>query len=363
MIRFEIVPLLKLYSIPGIGSVRMRQLIGTFGSPQEVLDAPVQKLIRVPSIDRAIALKIKRDVDDKFVQQQLDLLNKFEIKIMSFWDEGYPEPLKRIFDPPAFIFYKGNFNPEDKLALAIVGTRVPTQYGKIVTEQICRNLVENGITVVSGLARGVDTLAHRSAVINKGRTIAVLGSGLDTIYPPENRKLAEEIVQCGALISEYPLGTLPDAGNFPRRNRIISGLSMGVLIIEAGIKSGALITAFQALEQNREVFAIPGPITSGKSAGTNQLIKEGAKLVQNISDILKELEGPLKLKTGNGAQKVMSLSGVEKEIYDLLGKEPVHVDRLVQSSRKSAPEVLTALLSLELMGLIRQLAGKMFIQI
>ncbi len=266
----EIIPLLRLYSIPGIGSGRMRQLIGNLGSAQTVLDAPVQKLIRVPGVDRAIALKIKRSVDEKFVEQQLKLLQQFNIKLLTFWDDEYPESLKRIFDPPAFIYYKGSLKPEDKLALAIVGTRVPTQYGKIVTEQLCKDLVENDITVVSGLARGIDTQAHRSVIMNRGRTLAVLGCGLDRIYPPENKKLAEEIEGNGALISEYPLGTMPDAGNFPRRNRIISGLSLGVLIIEAGMKSGALITAFQALEQNREVFAVPGPINSGKvSAPTN----------------------------------------------------------------------------------------------
>ena len=359
----EIIPLLKLYSIPGIGSGRMRQLIGHLGSAQTVLDAPVQKLIRVPGVDRAIALKIKRFVDEKFVERQLKLLQQFNIKLLTFWDDEYPESLKRIFDPPAFIYYKGSLKPEDRLAMAIVGTRVPTQYGKIVTEQLCKELVENEFTVVSGLARGIDTLAHRSVIMNRGRTLAVLGCGLDRIYPPENKKLAEEIEGNGALISEYPLGTMPDAGNFPRRNRIISGLSLGVLIIEAGMKSGALITAFQALEQNREVFAVPGPINSGKSIGTNQLIKEGAKLVQNISDILKELAGQIESKTKKVDQRIANLNKIENEVYNLLSKDPVHVDRLVQCTQKSAPEILAVLLTLELLGLIRQLSGKMFIKI
>jgi DNA processing protein len=363
MSRYEIVSLLKLYSIPGIGSGRMRRLIGTLGSPQNVLDAPMQKLIGVPGVDRATALKIRSGVDEKFVTEQLSLMQKFRVKILSYWDKEYPESLKCIFDPPAFIYFKGTIMPEDRLALAIVGTRVPTQYGRIVTEQICKNLVENNLTVVSGLARGVDTLAHRSVVMNQGRTLAVLGCGLDRIYPPENKKLAEEIEQNGALISEYPLGTLPDAGNFPRRNRIISGLSLGVLIIEAGLKSGALITAFQALEQNREVFAVPGPITSGKSMGTNQLIKEGAKLVQNISDILKELSGQVESKVKRVEHNISNLNILEKEVYDLLCKDPVHVDQLVQRTQKSAPEILTVLLNMELMGLIRQLSGKKFIRV
>jgi DNA processing protein len=363
MICSEIIPLLKLYSIPGIGSGRMRQLIGKLGSAQTVLEAPVQKLIRVPGVDRTTALKIKKDIDEKFVDQQLKLLQQYKIKLMTYWDEEYPEALKRIYDPPAFIYYKGSLKIEDKLAMAIVGTRVPTQYGKIVTEQLCKELVENDITVVSGLARGIDTLAHRNVIMNKGRTLAVLGCGLDRVYPPENKKLAEEIAENGALLSEYPLGTMPDAGNFPRRNRIISGLSLGVLIIEAGMKSGALITAFQALEQNREVFAVPGPINSAKSIGTNQLIKEGAKLVQNVSDILKELAGQIESKTKKAEQRIANLNKIETEVYNLLSKEPVHVDRLVQCTQKSAPEILAILLTLELLGLIRQLSGKMFIRI
>jgi len=363
MTPFDIVSLLKLYSIPGIGSGRMRNLIGAIGSPQKVLDAPLQRLISVPGIDRVMALKIKREVDETFVENQIKLLHKHKVRIVSFWDENYPRLLKKIYDPPAFLFYKGTILPEDDTTLAIVGTRIPTPYGKMVTELISKELVENGFTVVSGLARGVDTIAHQSAVKNNGRTLAILGSGLDKIYPPENKKLAGEIEQKGSLISEYPMGTKPDAGNFPRRNRIISGLSMGVLITEAGMKSGALITAFQALEQNREVFAIPGPINSGKSTGTNQLIKEGAKLVQNILDILRELEGQIGYKAKKTEQNITSLNDVEKDIYTVLGAEPLHVDQIVLQTRKSIPEILVALLTLELMGLTRQLSGKMFIRI
>jgi DNA processing protein len=363
MTRHDIVPLLKLYSIPGIGSGRMRTLIGALGSPQQVLDAPLQRLTAIPGIDRTIALKVKREVDDNFVENQIKLISRHKVKILSFWDDTYPCRLKKIYDPPAFIFYKGTFRAEDDKALAIVGTRIPTSYGKMVTEQISKDLVDNGFTVVSGLARGVDTIAHQSVMRNKGRTMAILGSGLDKIYPPENKKLAAEIEEEGCLISEYPMDTKPDAGNFPRRNRIISGLSMGVVITEAGMKSGALITAFQALEQNREVFAVPGPITSGKSTGTNQLIKEGAKLVQNVLDILKELEGQIGITARRTEQDSKRLNGLEKEIYDRLGTEPLHVDQIVLQIRRTIPETLAALLTLELMGFTRQLSGKMFVRI
>jgi DNA processing protein len=232
-----------------------------------------------------------------------------------------------------------------------------------VTEQFSKELVESKFTIVSGMARGIDTIAHRQALKSGGRTIAVLGSGIDKIYPPENRKLSEQISENGAVISEYPFGTNPDGGNFPRRNRIISGLSLGILITEAGAKSGALITAFQALEQNREVFAVPGPINSGKSAGSNQLIKEGAKLVQGMQDILQELEGQVEQKISAPERKRPKLHGMEKNVYEFLNDEPVHVDALAMKAGKSVPEILTILLTLELMGVVKQLSGKMFVQV
>jgi len=360
--KFSLESLLRLYSISGIGPGRMRVLLSAFESPTAVLDAPIQQLLRIQGIESKTAKKIKNEVNEKFVEEQLKQIEKHNVDIISYWEVDYPACLKKIYDPPAFLFIKGKIIPDDELAIGIVGTRVASQYGKNVTEQFTRDLIELKFTIVSGLARGVDTVAHRQAINSGGRTLAVLGSGIDKIYPPENNKLAEQISNSGAIISEYPFGTNPDGGNFPRRNRIISGLSLGVLITEAGAKSGALITAFQALEQNREVFAVPGPIHSGKSMGSNQLIKEGAKLVQGVQDILLELEGQIEKKIDKPKRKQPKLNGLEKKVYELISDDPVHVDNLAMKTGKSLPETLTVLLTLELLGLVKQLSGKMFVQ-
>jgi len=341
----------------------MRNLLNSFNSPDEVLDAPIQKLMQIQGIDKKIAVNIKNGINQEFINKQLDQLNKNKIDILSYWDKNYPERLKKIYDPPAFLFIKGSIIPQDDLSIGIVGSRATSQYGKSVTEQFSSELADLKFTIISGMARGIDSVAHRAALKSGGRTIAVLGSGIDNIYPPENNKLLEQIVENGAVITEYPLGTYPDAGNFPKRNRIISGLSLGVLITEAGAKSGALITAFQALEQNREVFAVPGPINSGKSAGSNQLIKEGAKLVQGVQDIIRELENQIEVRIKTPVKKQPNLKGLDKVIYKLLQDEPQHVDNLAMKSGKSVPEVLTVLLTLELMGIVKQLSGKMFVQV
>ena len=363
MSNFSIEELLKLYSVQGIGPGRMRNLISKFGSPDEVLKAPMQQLVRVQGIEKPTAQRIKNEVNEKFVEIQLNYIQKNQVKLVSFWDKNYPAQLKKIYDPPAFLFIKGEFRSEDEIAIGIVGTRIPSHYGKIITEQFSTELTSHNFTIISGLARGIDTIAHKAALKNKGRTIAVLGCGLNKIYPPENNKIAMEIMEHGAVVSEFPIGTIPDARNFPRRNRIISGLSLGVLITEAGAKSGALITAFQALEQNREVFAVPGPINSGRSAGTNQLIKEGAKLVQGTQDILLELEGQIGSQPKTNKKQSPQLKGLEKTIFDLLSEEPTHVDQLAQKCQRTTPEVLSVLLTLELLGLIKQLSGKMFVQL
>ena len=362
MSKFSLESLLRLYSIPGIGAARMRNLLAAFESPDEVLEASTQRLMQIQGIDKKIALNIKNGINDEFINKQLSQIQKDNIDIMSYWDDNYPESLKKIYDPPAFLFIKGSILQEDNLSIGIVGSRVTSIYGKNVTEQFAMELAELKFTIISGMARGIDTVAHKSALKAGGRTIAVLGSGIDYIYPPENKKLFEQIVENGAVISEYPLGTYPDAGNFPRRNRIISGLSLGVLITEAGAKSGALITAFQALEQNREVFAVPGPINSGKSTGSNQLIKEGANLVQSVQDIIRELENQVEIRIKKPEKKQPKLYGLEKIVFDLLENEPQHVDALAMNAKKSVPEVLTVLLTLELMSVVKQMSGKMFIQ-
>jgi DNA processing protein len=362
VIKFDLEALIKLYIGPGIGSHRFRVLISAFGSPEAVMEAPIQKLMRIPGIEETTARRIKAGVETAIFTDQMRRIQRHHIHVISYWDDTYPEILKKIYDPPGLLFIKGELQPQDQKAIGIVGTRVPSLYGRMVTEQFCKDLTGHKLTIVSGLARGIDTIAHQAALKHGGRTIAVLGCGIDRLYPPENRNLADRIDRQGAVISEYPMGTLPDGRNFPRRNRIISGLSLGVLIVEAGMKSGALITAFQALEQNREVFAVPGPINSGKSTGTNRLIKEGAKLVQGTLDIVQELEGVLGNARKNVTQALPRLDANEQAVYQLLSHIPMHVDQIARQGNKSVPEILSILLTLELYGLVKQLSGKMFVR-
>ena len=359
----DFVDLLRLYSIQGIGATRVRNLITAFGSPKGVLNAPIQRLVRVQGIERHFARKIKENIDEKYVSYQLDYLKNNGIKFLTYWDNIYPARLKKIYDAPALLFYIGDISVLKTDAIGVVGTRNPSEYGKMVTEKICHDLVKYNLTIVSGLARGIDTVAHRTVVKNGGKTVAVLGCGLDQIYPPENKNLAKHIIENGVIISEYRIGTIPDPVNFPKRNRIISGLSLGVLVSEAGEKSGALITAFQALDQNREVFAIPGPISSRKSIGTNQLIKQGAKLVQETDDIIQELESQLGNVESVEQQTETILKGFENTLYGMLSQEPVHIDLLARQSERTTSEVLSVLLTLELLGVVKQLSGKMFVRI
>ena len=256
----ELSALLRLQQAAGIGSARMRALVSHLRTPQGVVSASLAELCRVPGIDRALAENILRDESADFVHNQLQALTQEHAHVLTFWDHDYPALLKKIQDPPILLFGKGKLQAHDQNAMAIVGTRAPTQYGKMVTERMAMELAGHGFTIVSGLARGVDTIAHRTVLKHGGRTVAILGSGLDVFYPPENQGLFREICAAGAVLTEYPFGTKPDAVNFPRRNRIISGMALGVLIIEAGLESGAMITANLALDQNREVFAIPGSI-------------------------------------------------------------------------------------------------------
>lgn len=365
MIQFTLEALLGLFSIPSIGPTRMRKLISVFESPEAVLAASYRQLTEVEGIDQKTAEKIKAGPDKNFVNEQLRLIDEYQVEILTYWDERYPSRLKKIFDPPAFLFCKGQLECLDSVCFGVVGTRTPSSYGRMVTEQFTKELVQNNLAIISGFARGVDSIAHKTALKNGGQTIAVLGNGVDQIYPPENKSLLKEILENGLILSEYPMATKPDAGNFPKRNRIISGMSLGVLITEAGAKSGALITALYAVDQDRDVFAVPGAITNPKSSGVNNLIKKGAKLVMTIDDILEEVNGQLGL--GLRGQKVLrpepTLAGAEKIIYEQLSDEPLHVDQLAYQAELSSSETLSALLTLELNGLIRQMAGKMFVKL
>jgi DNA processing protein len=321
--------ILYLLTIPNIGPGRIRKLLQVFEGVEQILKAPVQKLIRVEGIDLKLAEYIKKGGEAEVAQAQVVLLKKHKIDYLLIWDKNYPQLLKQLPDAPVILFYRGKFKDQFRKSIAIVGTRTPSNYGKTVTSDLVRQLVGNGLTIVSGMARGIDSIAHQVAIQNGGETLAVLGSGVDQCYPPENRELYQKIPLHGAVISEYFVGTGPDAVNFPRRNRIISGLSLGTVVIEAGERSGALITAFYALNQNREVFAVPGNINSPKSQGCNRIIKQGAKLVQTVDDILEEI-GELNVSRAPRVKPIPdNLQILEKKILESLNSNPKHIDRLV----------------------------------
>ncbi|MEK6571944.1 MAG: DNA-processing protein DprA [Bacteroidota bacterium] len=363
---FDIKDLLSLSAVPGVGSNRLRALVSHFKDPAAVFHSSARELIKVRGIDKKTAVNIVRFRDGrKFADQQLSRLNNVEGRIITFWDDEYPELLRKIYDPPPFLFMLGSIIPSDSLAIAIVGTRAPTMYGKIVAEKFSGQLAEMGLTIVSGLARGIDTVAHTAGLKAGGRTIAVIGSGIDIIYPPENKRLAEKISRRGAILSEFEMGARPDAVNFPRRNRIISGFALGTLIVETTESGGAMITANTALDQNREVFAIPGPITEIRSSGTNRLIKEGrAKLVQRVEDIVSELQVKLRPLLKREEKKIESpLSLFEKRLLDCLGTEPLHIDTIAAQTALATSDALVNLLSLEFKSLVRQLPGKMFVRL
>ena len=371
----SIFDLLVLSQIPLIGGARIKILVSHFGTPAAVLNASMRDLIAVDGINRKIAQTIfhfkrsnKFEIASMYANKQLSRLNRINARILTYWDEDYPDLLRKIYDPPPYIFIKGELSNEDNKGIAIVGTRSPTQYGMLMTEKFTRELVREGITIISGLARGIDTIAHNTALRAGGRTLAVIGSGLDIYYPPENRQLYQKISEKGAVISEYEMGTKPDAANFPRRNRIISGISLGVFIIETDINGGAMITANIALDQNREVFALPGNITTKQSHGCNILIKNGrAKLVETVDDILEELvignDRSAKGKISKNSINTQNLNLFEKTIFDAIGTEPIHIDTISERVNMPASDVLVHLLGLEFKNCVKQLPGKVFLRI
>jgi DNA processing protein len=360
----EIRDWIGLSLVPEVGPKRFFSLLSHFGSPGEVFSSSFKELEKIPDIGKVVAQNIKNFKSWDEAEKQSIRVLKDGIKFITLKSPEYPVNLKNIYDPPPYLFLKGEIKKEDQKALAIVGTRTPSPYGKLITEKITRELMEKKVTIISGFARGIDSISHHHALEAKGRTIGVLGSGLDVIYPPENKSLAEKMEKNGALISEFLLGTQPEGTNFPKRNRLISGLSLGVIIIEAGVKSGALITANLALEQGREVFAVPGNISSKGSEGTNRLIKNGAVLVTRAEDILEELKDFLIVEESeHQKKKSFALSEQEQKIYQLLSTEPAHIDRIAKDSELSTPQALSLLLNLELKGLVKQLSGKNFIRV
>jgi len=361
---------IALKYIAGIGNITFPALMDKFGSLPAIFNAPVSQLKEIRGISKEIANAITGFRDWDKVKEELELIDKNKINIITYQDELYPAKLMNIYDRPPFLYVRGNLNKND-VNIAVVGSRLASTYGKYTTERICRELALKGLTIVSGMARGIDSTAHRGALTAHGRTIAVLGSGLDVIYPPENKKLFAEIIENGAVISEFPLGTPPRSTNFPTRNRIISGMSYGVVIVEAGEKSGSLITARLALEQGREVFAVPGSIDAVGSRGTNKLIKQGAKLIENTDDILEEIlpqvERTIVLKPHSIANsKVIAaksseiLSAVDQKIIGFISGDRVHIDDLISSTGLSSADILSTLTTLELKGIVQQHPGKFF---
>jgi len=364
MTQEELYHVILLLSVPGIGHAKVRMLVNKFGSAQNVFKASRPALVATEGFDQKTADKIlnAQRSSKSLVRDQLKWIEQYQVSVTSIWDNDYPESLRNIYDPPALLFVRGGFDDCDRYAVAIVGTREATSYGRMMAETLAKELALRGITVVSGLARGIDTHAHTAALQSGGRTIAVLGSGVDVIYPPENFKLAMDIAAHGAVISDYPMKTTPEAVNFPGRNRLISGLTMGTVIVEAGEKSGALITAEYATEQNREVFAVPGNATTRQAKGPNRLIKQGAKMVENVDDILQELESKLRPSVRSAVVRLPDMNIQEKIIFDSLLTEPTHIDYISKQTQLTVNETLSHLLNLELLGVVRQLAGKHFVR-
>jgi DNA processing protein len=346
--------------VPQIGPARFKRLLEVFGEPEAVWGASEAALGRAGLERRAVsallALRVKVDP-----QEVWNKVARQGVEVVTLADRSYPEHLREIADPPPLLYLAGTLLSSDRWAVAVVGTRRMTAYGRQVVERLVPELARAGVTIVSGLARGVDAAAHRLALEAGGRTLAVLGSGLDRIYPAEHAGLAREIGTRGAVLSEFPLGTPPDALNFPRRNRIISGLALGTLVVEANETSGALITADFALEQGRDVFAVPGSILSPASAGANRLVKEGAQPVTCAQDILEELNLTA-VAQHEAAREALPDNATEAALLRLLSSEPLHVDALGRAASLPVAEVTSTLTMMELKGLVRQVGGMNYVR-
>jgi DNA processing protein len=355
--------LVALQQIPGLGSRKLLRLLQHFGSAQEIWAAPAEEFRRLSWLGgktiTAIIAERKR-LDPQLLYEKVVAGG---MRVVTIEDADYPVPLKQIYAPPVLLYVKGNLPLPGELVIAMVGSRQATPYGRQVALKLAAELAGYGIWVVSGLARGIDSCVHRGVLREGGKTVSVLGSGLDVVYPRENVRMLQEIIVSGGAVSEYPPGTQPLPGHFPARNRIISGMAAGTVVVEASARSGALITAELALEQGREVFAVPGPVTSNQSAGVHKLIQDGAKLAGTVTDILEEFNlKPLfhedQEATPSGGQ---NLTAQEKKVLALLVATPVHIEQLIIDTGLEVPEMTKILTYLELKGLARQLPGKYFL--
>jgi DNA processing protein len=353
---------LALKAVRGVGNHLFLRLLQRFGTPYDVFHASKSQLQEVEGVNARVAARIVQSGIPEGVQEDLDRVYENGYRIVTFSEPPYPALLREIHDPPPFLYVHGTLRSKSS-NISIVGSRNATSYGRDVTRRLSADLAARGLTVVSGMARGIDSAAHAGALSAGGQTIAVLGCGLGTIYPAENRELFHRIADNGAVISEFPFLAKPEAHHFPIRNRIISGLSLGTVIIEATPKSGSLITATLAAEQGREVFAVPGSVTSFKSMGTHGLIKQGAKLVEHVQDILEEL--PLDMPASAAVPSLQQVSEVtiaEKKVLDQLTAYPTHIDNLVRRLSMCAGEVSSLLLQLEVKGLASQQPGNRFVR-
>ena len=367
-------PWLLLRAVNGLSDGTLTRLVREFGSPQAVTVASMPELQNRGGISRHVATAIHHGPNPQAranAENEACRIEQQGVCVLTVLDPFYPQKLSRIADPPPLLYLSGAFAPSDDRAIAIVGARKATPTGMAFTEELSHTLATLGFTIVSRLARGIDAAAHRGALKANGRTVAVLGCGIDTTYPPEHRKLREAIETQGAVVSEFSLGTPPRPFNFPRRNRIISGLSFGVVVTQASRKSGSLITARFALEQNREVFAVPGSVKEGKHEGPHGLIQQGAKLVENVGDIIEELLPQLDESFQDEVKNAVSgqvpappdLSTQEKEIFDLVTDSPISVDEVLAQASYFPAEVMGILLALELKGVVKPAPGSCYIRL
>ncbi|MFW5798698.1 MAG: DNA-processing protein DprA [Planctomycetota bacterium] len=356
----------RLALTDGVGPVTARKMLETFGSAEALFAAPADDLERVPGVGRTKARRFAAWPTDEEVDEELALAARHGARVVGFDDDEYPAHLRDIADAPLVLYVRGELTETDGLAVALVGSRRASVYGTKVAARLARQLAGLGMTVVSGMALGIDTAAHRGALEAGGRTVAVLGTGLAAIYPRENTELSDRIAGQGAVISEFPMRTTASPGDFPRRNRVVSGMTLGTVVVEAGKRSGALITARVAGEQGREVFAVPGKIDMPTFAGCHALIKDGARLVEDVSDIVAEL-GPMSREVDTGEDRVTTpqslvLNEREQVVYQCLSSDPVSIDEIISGTGLPAPAVSSVLLILEVRKLVNQLPGKRFVR-
>ena len=364
----DLIDTLRLSLVPGVGPRIRKALLERFGTARAALAAAPSELRQVSYVGPTLVRKIAGADHEIDVEAEMALCREHGIDILTEANPDYPRPLREIHDPPGVLFVRGQLKPNDALAVGIVGTRHATQYGLRQAERLAGALARAGFTIISGLARGIDAAAHRGAMAAGGRTVAVLASGVMNIYPPEHDRLADEVAEQGALVSESPPHAQPLAGTFPQRNRIISGLSLGVIVVEAADRSGALITARHAMEQGREVFAVPGNVDSRTSRGCHQLIRDGARLVESADDVLEELGPLVEAAPRDDGQMIhhpaeLLLNELEQQVLSAIGSDATPIDHIVSTTGLPVPQVLSTLSVLEMRRLIRRLSGTTVIRL